>query len=199
VTVGLLLVVLAAGPSPSSQAPAGDAEAGQTVFESNCAMCHGADASGMMGMHPSLRGAVQRLSLEGVEVTVRQGRRTTPPMPAFEGRLSDQQINDVIAYIASLPEGPRNFGPGQGMMTPEPPSGTVDLPERSSSTGLLRVLVAILLIALIALVGVALVALVRRVRAPATRSSARDELDFRYASGELTRDEYLRRSADLER
>jgi cytochrome c6 len=85
-------------PSQAS-AHSRDPEAGREVFQANCAICHGADASGMMGMHPSLRGAVERLTLEGVEVTVRNGRDTMPPMPAFAGRLTDQEINDVIAYL----------------------------------------------------------------------------------------------------
>jgi mono/diheme cytochrome c family protein len=109
-----LMALLSSAEALQAQPSEGDVEAGREVFESYCAMCHGADATGMMGMHPSLRGAVERLTREGVEVTIRKGRRTTPPMPAFEGRLSDEQITDVVAYIASLPPGPRNFGPEAG-------------------------------------------------------------------------------------
>ncbi|MGH3665139.1 MAG: c-type cytochrome, partial [Egibacteraceae bacterium] len=67
------VAVLAATASTTTRAAAaeGDREAGRDIFKANCAMCHGADAAGMMGMHPSLRGAVARLSREGVEVTVR--------------------------------------------------------------------------------------------------------------------------------
>jgi hypothetical protein len=162
-------------------------------------MCHGADASGMMGMHPSLRGAVQRLSLEGVEVTIRQGRRTTPPIPAFSGRLSDQQIADVIAYVASLPEGPRNFGPGQGMMGQGSTGDGMAQPQAGAGVGVLDVLVGALLVGLIGLVAIALIRLVIEPRRFAGRPSARDELDRRYASGDLSRDEYLQRRADLER
>ena len=79
-------------------------------------MCHGSDASGMMGIHPSLRGAVERLTLEGVEVTMRNGRATTPPMPSFEGRLSEEELDDVVAYLDTLPVGPRNFGAEDGGM-----------------------------------------------------------------------------------
>ncbi|MBW3603053.1 MAG: cytochrome c, partial [Actinobacteria bacterium] len=109
------LLFATAGSAPPAAAAPGDVQAGREVFEVNCAMCHGADAAGMMGMHPSLRGAVERLTREGVEVTVRNGRDTTPPMPAFAERLTDQQTDDVVAYVASLPEGPRNFGPGEQM------------------------------------------------------------------------------------
>jgi hypothetical protein len=152
------------------------------VFVANCAMCHGADASGMMGMHPSLRGAVDRLSRDGVEVTIRRGRRTQPPMPAWDGRLTDRQIDDVIAYIASLPAGPRNFGPeaGGGMMG-----------GGSGGRGgwwVAALIAAGLLVALI------VIEVVRRASV-----SPRRLLDRRYASGELTREEYLQRRDDLRR
>lgn len=114
VAVACIVVVALTGPAWAGTQADGDAEAGEAVFRRNCAMCHGADATGMMGMHPALRGAAERLSREGVEVTVRNGRSTNPPMPAFGERLSDDEINDVVAYVASLPDGPRNFGPGSG-------------------------------------------------------------------------------------
>lgn len=111
----LLLILMAASfitvMAPASATQDADVDAGRQIFESNCAMCHGSDASGMMGMHPSLRGAVERLTREGVEVTVRNGRDTDPPTPPFEGHLTDREIEHVIAYIDSLPPGPRNFGP----------------------------------------------------------------------------------------
>lgn len=121
--VAVICIALLAGGASWAAATA-EVEAGRQVFAANCAMCHGDDAGGMMGMHPSLRGVVDRLSLEGVEVAIRNGRDTNPPMPAFEGRLTDAQIDDLIAYLGSLPAGPRNFGPeggdggmmGRGMM-----------------------------------------------------------------------------------
>ncbi len=112
----LLAIVAVLGllaPHRTARAAA-DTEPGRQVFDMHCAMCHGQDASGMMGMHPSLRGAVDRLTREGVEVTVRRGRDTQPPMPAFEDRLTDQELDAVVDHIATLPSGPRNFGPGTG-------------------------------------------------------------------------------------
>lgn len=111
--VAVICVALLAGGDSWAADPEelGD---GRQVFEANCAMCHGNDASGMMGMHPSLRGAVERLSLEGVEVAIRNGRDTNPPMPGFAGRLSDDEIDAVISYLESFPAGPRNFGPDRG-------------------------------------------------------------------------------------
>lgn len=90
---------------------AGDPAQGEALFQANCAMCHGNDATGMMGMHPALRGAVDRLTAEGVEVTIRNGRDTRPPMPAFGDRLDDEAIADLVAYL----ETPRR---GRGTSAP---------------------------------------------------------------------------------
>jgi putative membrane protein len=167
-------------------------------------MCHSADATGMMGMHPALRGAVERLTVEGVEVTIRNGRQTTPPMPAFGDRLSNQQIADVIAYLDTLPPGPRNFGPQMtepgGMM---PDNGMMDrMMDGGWSSG--DVLVAVVGIALVAvlIIGTVLIVNQRRRQAPGNGrhagESPRDILDRRYAAGELTREQYQQARDDLD-
>ncbi len=125
--VGLTLSV------QSGPAVARDAEAGREIYVGQCAMCHGSQAEGMGGMHPALQGAVARLTREGVEVTVRNGRDTMPPMPAFADRLSSDEIADVTAYLASLPHGPRNFGPEQDGMMRGP--GMMPGMDRMSSAG----------------------------------------------------------------
>lgn len=189
--VGLTLVaVLITSPSLARAAEQEDVESGRDVFVANCAMCHGSDASGMMGMHPSLRGAVDRLTAEGVEVTIRNGRDTDPPMPAFGDRLRDEQIADLVAYIGSLPPGPRNFGPGGdggGMM------GDGMMGDGMMGGGMwLWPLVGF---GLLVAIGIAIAIAVRR---PGGRSTSRDVLDRRYAEGQISRDEYLRARRDLE-
>lgn len=182
------LVLTVAGRARAQ--PTGDADAGRAVFESNCAMCHGQDAAGMMGMHPSLRGAVERLTVEGVEVTIRNGRDTMPPMPSFEGRLTGKEINDVIAYLDTLPVGARNFGPGaDGHMM----DGMMDGGMWSwlAWTALLLVLMAVIVIGAIFII-----------RSPWNRSgsgrgsrkgAALDILKERFARGEIDRDEFEER------
>lgn len=151
-------------------------------------MCHGSDVTGMMGMHPSLRGAVQRLTLEGVEVTIRNGWATQPPMPAWEGRLTNEQIGDIIAYLASLPVGPRNFGPDEGMMDGDGMMGGVPAAAVWTGVALAAIAVAVLLAVLVP----------RLLRPAARRPTPRETLDRRYAAGELPREEYLRLRDDLE-
>lgn len=113
----MVAAILAALTLPSGSAAGradGDVARGEVIYQASCAMCHGTDATGMMGMHPALRGVVQRLTVEGVEVTIRNGRDTRPPMPAFGNQLDDGDITDLIAYLDTLPAGPRNFGPEAG-------------------------------------------------------------------------------------
>jgi mono/diheme cytochrome c family protein len=75
----------------------GDAEAGKAVFASaGCGGCHTleeASSSGSVG--PKLDG--QNLSFDRVKEQVENGGGA---MPAFKGQLTDQQINDVAAFVS---------------------------------------------------------------------------------------------------
>ena len=89
----------------TSVASAADAAAGKTVFTQKCAMCHGADASGNTPMGKNLKikdlrsPEVQKQSHSDLEGIVRNGKNK---MPAFKGKLTDPQIDNVLAYIEQL-------------------------------------------------------------------------------------------------
>jgi cytochrome c553 len=80
----------------------GDAAAGEAVFASaGCGGCHtmeAANASG--GIGPNLDDAQPDFELVVDRVTNGQGA-----MPSFEGQLSEQQINDVAAYVVESTSG----------------------------------------------------------------------------------------------
>ncbi len=67
---------------------------GEEVFSQNCATCHGADGTGIDG--PDL--TALSLDQAAVEETVRTGPGA---MTAFEGQLSDEQIQAVADYVTS--------------------------------------------------------------------------------------------------
>lgn len=143
----------------------------------------------MMGMHPSLRGAVERLSREGVEVTIRAGRDTTPPMPSFEGQLADEDIDAVIAYLDALPVGSRNFGP-------EADGGMMD--DGMMGGRIWTWLGSALFLLLVAAIVVGSILLLRRMRGqPSSQETALEILQQRFARGEIDRDEFEERRRAL--
>lgn len=204
------VVVAIAGPAfaTDSTSGGGDADRGEELFQANCAMCHGGDATGMGGMHPALTGVIDRLGVDGVEVTIRNGRDTTPPMPAFGDDLSAAEIADVVAYLDTLPPGPRNFGPmhdpDTGMMGDNGMMGDDGMMGEGMMGGAtwLWMLLGVLLVAAV-IVGIVVIAVVviRKTSGspapPGTDETPRQILDARYARGELTREDYLQARRDL--
>lgn len=73
-----------------------NAEEAQSVYQSNCMACHAADLSG--GMGPALKDIGARMSQDQIAgiITNGQGR-----MPGFSGRLSDDQVNNLAAWLAT--------------------------------------------------------------------------------------------------
>jgi mono/diheme cytochrome c family protein len=75
--------------------------AGRTVFVESCGQCHTLSEAGTTGsIGPSLDGL--GLDVETVESQVRNGGGG---MPAFEGDLSDEEIESVSAYVAEATGG----------------------------------------------------------------------------------------------
>ncbi|HXJ76592.1 MAG TPA: cytochrome c, partial [Candidatus Dormibacteraeota bacterium] len=72
------------------------ATAGRQLFLKNCAHCHGPDARGDEG--PDLH----KLDWTDQQITsqIRNGRKGQ--MPAFGGKLSSENISNIVAYVQSL-------------------------------------------------------------------------------------------------
>ena len=85
---------------------AGDAAKGKAVFEAQCVSCHNADsAEDKMG--PGLKGLYKKDKMKNgkkpSDVTVRaQVEQGGGGMPAYKDVLSDQEKNDVLAYLKTL-------------------------------------------------------------------------------------------------
>jgi cytochrome c551 len=80
-----------AGPSTEG----GNPELGATVFSENCSTCHGATGHGGNG-GPDLTTMPKAQEQAGAEEQVTKGGGG---MPAFEGQLSEEEIENVAAYV----------------------------------------------------------------------------------------------------
>jgi cytochrome c6 len=95
-------LVLVASMALASAAFAAD---GAAIFKAKCAMCHGADGSastGMgksMGLKPLGSPEVQKMSDADLTALVTNGKGK---MPAFKGKLSDDEISAVAKYVKTL-------------------------------------------------------------------------------------------------
>ena len=105
----LLLGLAAAGVQAQVNAPAGNADNGKAVFlKAKCFSCHGTVGQG----GPGGRLAPKPVPFAAFRTFVRQGKVNNPAanrnwtgMPPFSARfISDAELADIYAYLASIPE-----------------------------------------------------------------------------------------------
>jgi len=78
---------------------------GGTDFKAKCAACHGATGAGdtMMGKNLKIRDLgsadVQKQSDDELTAVIGKGKGK---MPAYDGKLSKDQIGDLVKYIRTL-------------------------------------------------------------------------------------------------
>jgi cytochrome c6 len=98
----LLLIVLSFSLAPSAYAT--DLANGATVFQANCAACHLGGRNVVNATKTLQKSDLEKydlVSLEAIQAQVRNGKNA---MPAFKGRLKEQQIEDVAAYVLDQAE-----------------------------------------------------------------------------------------------
>lgn len=78
----------------------GSVTAGKAVFDANCATCHGAGAKNQGGPGPTLAGT--GIKAGQVAFMVRNPAAIDPDSGMPKLPLSDKQLADVAAYVASL-------------------------------------------------------------------------------------------------
>ena len=94
----ILLAASIAGPA-FAQAPGAD------TYKAKCAMCHGADGLAATPMGKNMK----ILSFKAPEMVkasdaqfIASTKNGKNKMPAYNGKLTDAQIKDVVAYIRTL-------------------------------------------------------------------------------------------------
>ena len=103
-----LMVVLASLACwQASCGQSGAERRGRELFELNCAPCHEAPKLGLKKQPPKLEGLFQSKTLpSGAPATDEQVRKTIiqgiGTMPAFDRRLSGEDVNDLVKYLHQL-------------------------------------------------------------------------------------------------
>jgi cytochrome c oxidase cbb3-type subunit 3 len=97
------------------QPPHGVAFTGASVFSRECAKCHGPEGPNVRLMNPQL---LDTASPGFLRQAIRKGRPPTQ-MPAFENKLSERAIEDLVTYLTLLAKSPALQKAGVAQL-PEP-------------------------------------------------------------------------------
>jgi len=91
------------GPQPKALPPGGEGDParGKDVFEKNCQTCHGSQAARGNAVNLQNPELLSAASPAFLRYAVVHGRPPTP-MPSFQGRLSEQEIGDVVSFLWSF-------------------------------------------------------------------------------------------------
>jgi cytochrome c6 len=98
VTIALALLALAAS------SPAKAADDGESLFKSNCVVCHGADGTGTPTgkalKAPDLHSdAVQKMTDPQITDQINNGKNNMPP---FKSTLNAAQVKALVAYVRTF-------------------------------------------------------------------------------------------------
>lgn len=123
----LLLVLF----SSAAWAQEGDITRGSQIYDANCAVCHGSEGQGRVGVNLSNDWpAIDPTAF--TRAVIEQGVSGTPMTPwsqQYGGPLDEQEIEDVVAFVTSLSGGRSDMAP---TATPLP---VTPVPTVPGSTG----------------------------------------------------------------
>ncbi|OKH20968.1 cytochrome C6 [Hydrococcus rivularis NIES-593] len=83
---------------------AGDLAKGAKLFSANCAACHAGGKNVVNAAKTLQKGDLEKYSMNSLEAIKTQIAKGKNAMPAFAGRLSEQEIDDVANYVLSQAE-----------------------------------------------------------------------------------------------
>lgn len=94
-SVLLLVLFTFAFTSPATA----DSANGAKVFTANCAACHMGGRNVVVAAKTLKQDALEKNSMNSLEAIITQVHNGKNAMPAFKGKLNDQQIEDVATYV----------------------------------------------------------------------------------------------------
>ncbi len=105
-TIALVLMAAIAAftlwMAPSAQAA--DLGHGSQVFANNCAACHIGGGNVVNGAKTLKQADLEKYEMASIEAISYQVANGKAAMPVFKGRLTDEDIADVAAYVLSQAE-----------------------------------------------------------------------------------------------
>ncbi len=82
----------------------GDAASGAKIFSANCAACHAGGNNVIMANKNLKKETLEKYGMNSVDKIVIQVTKGKNAMPAFQGRLNEEQIKNVAAYVLQQSE-----------------------------------------------------------------------------------------------
>lgn len=83
---------------------AADLAAGEQVFSANCTACHAGGNNAIMPQKTLKKDALEENEMNSVAAITMQVKNGKNAMPAFGGRLSDEDIDNVANYVLNQSE-----------------------------------------------------------------------------------------------
>nr|YP_009541946.1 cytochrome c553 [Neogoniolithon spectabile]AYR06155.1 cytochrome c553 [Neogoniolithon spectabile] len=87
-----------------SEAEAVDLEAGEQIFSANCSACHAGGNNAIMPDKTLKKDALSDNEMNSVNAITNQVRNGKNAMPAFGGKLADEDIENVANYVLNQSE-----------------------------------------------------------------------------------------------
>jgi mono/diheme cytochrome c family protein len=116
--VGMAVTAPASQPAMAASIPSGAATADASspehlksvIADNNCLVCHRVGREGG-DIAPSLNGLGTRLTPDQIRAAIvsppAKTRAGTPnPMPSYAGKLSEEDLNNLVHYLSALPSMP---------------------------------------------------------------------------------------------
>lgn len=100
----LLFTLITFNLTTAAPAQAADLAAGASIFTANCSGCHLGGKNVIMADKTLQKAALEKYAMNSIEAITTQVTNGKGAMPAFKGRLTDEQIGNVAAYILDKSE-----------------------------------------------------------------------------------------------
>ncbi|MFG3816757.1 cytochrome c6 PetJ [Limnothrix redekei] len=102
--VSWAIALVAAWLSFAGTAHAADVASGAKIFNANCAACHAGGRNVVMADKTLKKDALEKYGMNSIEAIVKQVTNGKGAMPAFKGKLTDEDIQDVASFVLSKSE-----------------------------------------------------------------------------------------------